>query len=213
MQCTHIKADGIRCAAPALRNQKFCYFHHHNADHRPRRQVRMLDIPLPEDAASIQVGIYNVMLAIIDRRIDERRAQQLLWALQIAASQSEKLPFENSVRQSRVVTELPEYERVQLETAEADRQYIANAHADAAARAAAQTTTQVASAQPQSEQPVTGKKAPAKQTPIADAKQTDTEARPTMSPEQIDNLIDRACNGDWRSAKKLFREAGLMPAS
>ncbi len=138
MKCAHIKADGIRCGSPALRGRSFCYFHHHNADHRPRRQTRSVNVPFPEDAASVQVGLYNVMLAIIDRRIEERRAGQLLWALQIAASHSGKLPFERHIYMSQSVTELPYYEVARQRAEEEDRQHLAEAAANTAAQLAAQ---------------------------------------------------------------------------
>src|SRR5512133_823326 len=109
MQCTHVKADGIRCGSPALRGEAFCYFHHHNADHRPRRDAKAVDIPFPEDAQCVQVGLYNVMQAVIERKIDEKRARLLIWSLQVAAAQTRTLRFDSSVHQSQLVTELPEY--------------------------------------------------------------------------------------------------------
>lgn len=124
-QCTHVKADGLRCGSPALRGQSFCYFHHHSPDHRPRTQARVVQIPFPENAAAIQVAIHNVMLAIIDRRIEERRASQLLWALQIAAGQGRQLPFNNSILMSRTVTELPDYELEELKEKEEERRILA----------------------------------------------------------------------------------------
>lgn len=106
-QCTHIKADGIRCGSPALRGRSLCYFHHHPPDHRPKRQVRAVDVRFPEDATAVQVSLYNVMVAIIDRRIGERRASQLLWALQIASSECALLPLNNAILQPRTVRQQP----------------------------------------------------------------------------------------------------------
>jgi len=122
--CTHVKANGLRCGSPALRGQSFCYFHHHSPDHRPRTQARVVQIPFPENAAAIQVGIHNVMLAIIDRRIDERRASQLLWALQIAAEQSRQLAFDNRLHMSQAVTQLPDYELEELKQKEEERRIL-----------------------------------------------------------------------------------------
>ena len=50
-----------------------------------------LDLPLLEDANAIQVAIQEIMQAILDRRIDAKRAGLLLYSLQLASSNLSKL--------------------------------------------------------------------------------------------------------------------------
>lgn len=45
-----------------------------------------LELPLLEDANAIQVAIQEIMQAILDRRIDSKRAGLLLYSLQLASS-------------------------------------------------------------------------------------------------------------------------------
>jgi len=45
-----------------------------------------LELPLLEDANAVQVAIQEIMQAILDRRIDNKRAGLLLYSLQLASS-------------------------------------------------------------------------------------------------------------------------------
>ena len=45
-----------------------------------------LELPLLEDANAVQVTIQEIMQAILDRRIDNKRAGLLLYSLQLASS-------------------------------------------------------------------------------------------------------------------------------
>jgi hypothetical protein len=79
-----------------LCDSNFCYWHH-KARARRRRHERIggpismqansgLELPLLEDANAIQVTIQEIMQAILDRRIDNKRAGLLLYSLQLASS-------------------------------------------------------------------------------------------------------------------------------
>jgi hypothetical protein len=213
--CTHVKADGLRCGSPALRGESFCYFHHHSADHRPRTQARVVQIPFPENAAAIQVGIHNLMLAIIDRRIDERRAQQLLWALQIAAGQGRQLPFDNNLLMSRTVTQLPAYEVEELEQKEEERRIMSELRmAKPTSPAPAETA-----AIPNSPAPVKTAVIPTGaalrggvEGPCVPPHQHDADAPTHSSDAPVSSSdLDSALSGDWRAVDRLFRAAGLVP--
>jgi hypothetical protein len=88
--CRHIFADGHRCGSPALRHEQFCYYHHTTRPKAstPRRLAiynPAIDLPVPEDRTSIQFAISQVILRIADGSLDPKRAQLLLYGLQIAS--------------------------------------------------------------------------------------------------------------------------------
>ena len=94
--CEHIFVNGSCCEALALRNSRYCYWHLTARDRQQRRHQiggpisadanTGVALPLLEDANSIQIAVEELMHGILDRRIDNRRAGLLLYALQIATS-------------------------------------------------------------------------------------------------------------------------------
>src|SRR5438270_10926732 len=96
-QCEHIKANGLRCGSPALRERRYCYFHFCAHDLRRRRRqhpTAPFVLPLLEDANSIQMAIQQVAEAVLEERIDNKRAGLVLFALQIAACNLKNTDFE-----------------------------------------------------------------------------------------------------------------------
>ena len=96
-QCQHIKTNGLQCGSPALRERKFCYFHQRSRElhHLRKRHPQMkLYIPLLEDANAVQIAIQQVAEAIVEERIDNKRAGLLLFAFQTAASNLKNTDFE-----------------------------------------------------------------------------------------------------------------------
>ena len=96
-QCEHIKTNGVRCGSPALRTRRFCYFHHraHDLRHLLRRRPEAhLQLPLLEDANAIQMAIQQVAEAVLEERIDNKRAGLLLFAFQTAACNLKNCDFE-----------------------------------------------------------------------------------------------------------------------
>ncbi|MGD0345608.1 MAG: hypothetical protein ABSA85_02565 [Terracidiphilus sp.] len=87
MICRHIKINGLRCESPALRGHQFCYYHSkaHTVGAEPHLKYGPLQLPTPEDAASIQLSVARISDAIINGRIDLKKATGLLYGLQIAA--------------------------------------------------------------------------------------------------------------------------------
>jgi hypothetical protein len=84
-----------------MRDSNFCYWHH-KARARRRRHERIggpisqeansgLELPLLEDANAIQVSIQEIMQAILDRRLDHKRAGLLLYSLQLASTNMRSL--------------------------------------------------------------------------------------------------------------------------
>ena len=84
--CQHIKMNGDRCGAPALRDQKLCRFHNFcgsvQVDVSTSAAVPAAPFFLPalEDAASIQLAITQVCEHLLHRRLDAKKAGILLYA-------------------------------------------------------------------------------------------------------------------------------------
>jgi hypothetical protein len=123
-QCNHILTNGQVCNAIPMRDSNFCYWHH-KARARRRRYERIggpismeansgLELPLLEDANAIQVAIQEIMQAILDRRIDNKRAGLLLYSLQLASSNIRNL------------TPLPKDDRPQIDKIGSDDEDIFN---------------------------------------------------------------------------------------
>jgi hypothetical protein len=105
-RCQHIKVNGTQCGSPALRHNKLCYFHkrHHeervelNLDRlknaRASRRKVIMELPVLEDANSIQVSLMQIMRLIIGGEIDGKTAGLLLYALQTASSNLPRVRFD-----------------------------------------------------------------------------------------------------------------------
>ncbi len=100
--CQHMKMSGDRCAAPALRDQKFCRFHNccrpAQVDVSTSATVPAAPFLLPvlEDAASIQLAITQVCEHLLHRRLDAKKAGILLYAMQVASSNLGRLSEEKT---------------------------------------------------------------------------------------------------------------------
>ena len=102
-RCEHLKINGTQCGSPALKRNHFCYFHKRwqetrivlNAN-RARRGRAAIDLPVLEDADSIQVSLMQVMRLILSGQMDTKTAGLLLYALQTASSNLRRTDFEPS---------------------------------------------------------------------------------------------------------------------
>ena len=90
--CEHVKANGHFCGSPALRGRSYCFYHLNLAGQRLRAQQcaargedDRLELPLLEDAASIQLALMQVNDWLLRGVIDHRRAGLLLYSLQTAS--------------------------------------------------------------------------------------------------------------------------------
>jgi len=97
-RCQHIKVNGTQCKSPALRREKFCYFHtrwHGSVKFRNALRKREFSgLPILEDANSIQVGLAEVMLHLVTKEIDTRTGALMLYALQTASANLRMTSFE-----------------------------------------------------------------------------------------------------------------------
>src|SRR5271166_1166578 len=100
-RCQHLKVNGTQCGSPALRRNRFCYFHklHHeerielNTDRARRRRNVTIELPVLEDANSIQVSLMQIMRLSIAGQIDGKNAGLLLYALQTASANLARTNF------------------------------------------------------------------------------------------------------------------------
>ena len=100
-RCQHIKVNGTLCGSPALRDQRYCYFHERFFQERmllgaeiARNTPPTFDVPTLEDANSIQSALAQVMRLIVARQIEHKSAALLLYALQTASSNLGRTDFE-----------------------------------------------------------------------------------------------------------------------
>jgi hypothetical protein len=90
-ECRHIMPSGLHCRAIAMRGSAYCY--HHARPKLPSRphQVR---IAMPEtlDSENIPAVLRQIMNALADGTISNRRAGVLLYCIQMSMGQTPKLP-------------------------------------------------------------------------------------------------------------------------
>jgi len=91
-RCQHLKINGTQCGSPALRRNRFCFFHKRFQDEqiklsadRARRGVATFVLPVLEDANSIQIALMQVMRLLVSGQLDHKTASLLLYALQTAS--------------------------------------------------------------------------------------------------------------------------------
>ncbi len=109
-RCQHIKANGTQCGSPALRREALCFYHR---DARPERvEVRgengqacgQVLVPVFEDAGSIQTMVRQVVMLVLEGKIDNKKASTVLYALQIASSNLKRMEAEKP-RAAQVVVD------------------------------------------------------------------------------------------------------------
>ena len=105
-RCQHIKVNGTQCGSPALRRNIHCYFHkrHHeerivlNTDRARRNRNVTIDLPVLEDANSIQVSLMQIIRLVVAGQIDAKTAGLVLYALQTASANLARTNFEPYMR-------------------------------------------------------------------------------------------------------------------
>ncbi len=90
-RCEHIKVNGTQCGSPAIRKNSFCYFHkrwreQHITFATTAKTVPAIDLPVLEDANSIQVSIMQVLNLLLTGHIEHKTAGLLLYGLQTASA-------------------------------------------------------------------------------------------------------------------------------
>jgi len=99
--CEHIRPSGTGCGSPALRDQKFCYYHAKVRKTVPRNNLFVFlanpgrkendpyyafEFPYLEDAAAVQIGFMQLIHGVAQQRLEQWRARMILSALHGAAA-------------------------------------------------------------------------------------------------------------------------------
>jgi len=101
-RCQHLKINGTQCGSPALRRNRFCFFHKRFQDERIRlaadrkRSPGTFILPVLEDANSIQIALMQVMRLLVAQQIEHKTASLLLYALQTASANLRMTNFQPS---------------------------------------------------------------------------------------------------------------------
>ncbi|MFB3917739.1 MAG: hypothetical protein ACE14M_13485 [Terriglobales bacterium] len=96
-RCQHVRINGVQCGSPALRGKKACFYHHQlqlrfaRRARARRRNGKGLSLPILEDAASIQAALMQTINAILDDTIDRKTGALVLYGLQTASSNLNKI--------------------------------------------------------------------------------------------------------------------------
>lgn len=98
-RCQHVKVNGTQCGSPALRCRRYCFFH--DRIRRERAKIaantsapRRFDLPLLEDANSVQVALMKVIQMLASGSVDHKTAGLILYALQTASANLRNADFE-----------------------------------------------------------------------------------------------------------------------
>jgi hypothetical protein len=86
-ECRHILPTGRKCKSPAMHNHAFCYFHsglRRYPSTRVSSRIKPLRPPSLEKISGIQVAITDVLNALMQSRINRRRAALCLHGIQVA---------------------------------------------------------------------------------------------------------------------------------
>ena len=89
-ECRHVKANGLRCRAIAMRGSAFCYFH--SRSQQPARALRSADRPfrlaLVFESDTAHQAVNEVLQALAANTISNRRAALLLHGIELAKAHS-----------------------------------------------------------------------------------------------------------------------------
>ncbi len=100
-QCQYIKTDGVRCGSPALRGKPHCYFHYEV--NRPTAHMGILPL---ENGDAIQLALTDIARAVLEDRIELKRASVLGYLLQTASLNLKRVQIGTFA--NWMVRELPE---------------------------------------------------------------------------------------------------------
>ncbi len=97
-ECRHIKPNGCKCRAAAMKGKPYCYYHlrvHKIARSLSAPSVpyehKELEMPFLEDRGAVQIALSEVVSALAGHRIDYKRAGLLVYALQVASANAKNI--------------------------------------------------------------------------------------------------------------------------
>jgi hypothetical protein len=109
-RCQYIKVNGTQCGSPAMRRNRFCFFHKRWHEQRivlnssrKRPSKPALDLPVLEDADAVQVALMQVMRLLLSGQIEHKTASLLLYGLQTASANLRQVTIDPAVKQKVVI--------------------------------------------------------------------------------------------------------------
>ncbi len=91
-RCQHRKTNGVSCGSPALHDKPYCYFHDRWREQHidvfngtPYMQNVDADLPILEDANSVQMALTKVFHMLLAGLLEPKFAKSLIYCLSIAA--------------------------------------------------------------------------------------------------------------------------------
>lgn len=92
-QCRHIKTSGAQCRAYRVWKEDYCFFHLNNRTphgaprrtHNPEAPKNGVEIPLLDDAASVQLAVTRVLTALSAGKVTPAEVNAYIYALRLAA--------------------------------------------------------------------------------------------------------------------------------
>jgi hypothetical protein len=98
-RCQHVKVNGTQCGSPALRSRRHCFFHDRIRQEQAKIAAsasgpRQFELPLLEDANSVQVALMKVIQMLASGTLDHKTAGLILYALQTASTNLRTADFE-----------------------------------------------------------------------------------------------------------------------
>jgi len=113
-RCQYIKVNGTQCGSPAMRRNRFCFFHKRwheqrvvlgspNKVARKRPSKPALDLPVLEDADAVQVSLMQVMRLLLSGQIEHKTASLLLYGLQTASANLRQVTIDPAIKQKVVI--------------------------------------------------------------------------------------------------------------
>ena len=198
-RCQHIKTNGTQCGSPALRNKRFCYFHNRWRATRldlnragALRVTTAVELPVLEDADSIQVALMQIMRLILCRQLDHKTGYLLLYGLQTASSNLGRIDFEHRRKTNVVIDPRRVRENGVGQEAWSPEDFAGEDSAE------------------QEEQEGVGR-APSPATPSPSTRPGNQTTEATDIHE-LESALAGAKQGNWRDLKTVFELAGIFPA-
>jgi hypothetical protein len=109
-RCQYIKVNGTQCGSPAMRRNRFCFFHKRWHEQRivlnssrKRQSKSALHLPVLEDANAVQVALMQVMRLLLSGQIEHKTASLLLYGLQTASANLRQVTIDPAVKQKVVI--------------------------------------------------------------------------------------------------------------
>jgi hypothetical protein len=86
--CHHVHPTGRRCGSPALRGERFCYFHHptRRPPQRTKPHITAFELPPLTDREDLQIAFSEILHRIAGNTLDAKRAGLLLQTLAMASA-------------------------------------------------------------------------------------------------------------------------------